>query len=896
MSGLRPVLVALAFAALVPAVDVDEAWRAYRRGDLEVADQAFRAALAADPGRLDARNGLGYVALRRGRLEEADAAFAEVLRRSAGDRDALMGAALLAQRKGQTRQARALAQRVLQDHPQDEEALALVKATAAAELPEVDRFEDPPPPAGVRTVARVEGRRMLLRGADGRERPVFWKGINLGAALPGRFPSEFPERAVYREWIRGMRDVGFDLVRVYTIHPPVFYEELKSWNEAHPENPLWLAHGVWTEPPEGGDFEGDAFRKAYRTEMRRVVNLLHGRAELAPRAGHAAGRYTADVSPWWALTILGREWEPDDVVRFEELRPGVADYEGRYVRGRGLGPMERWLAETLEEAVAYETERYGAQRPIAFTNWPTLDPLHHPTETTKAEESAWRRRLGLEAEAAAIREYDNDAVGLDMEKFEALPANRGGLFASYHAYPYYPDFMVYDPGYRRARDAAGRPAAYLGYLRELVAHHRRHPVLIAETGVPSSREVAHTQPEGWTHGGHHERGQGEIDAGLVRNAYEAGTAGALLFAWIDEWFKHNWLVIEFHRPYDRNRLWHDRQDAEQNYGLLAYRAGDPGPAAELDGRDDEWQASDVVLRATPEASPMALRQDGLDRARRLERLAVRTDETHVYLLLKVETLDADGNGLPDFDRAAFAVVLDVIDPGLGARAFPAGIGLRSEAGLEAAVVLAGERSRLLLARSFDRFTNRSQRPYRPQREDPGTWVSPLSSPNRERITRAGERIPATILDIGVLRRGTTHRDAADRDDNADWQFDAESGVMEVRVPWGLLNVTDPSSRAVLFEGPDSPQGYRTTAGLRVACASFVPEPGKDELWAAALGAGAVRATDALPRPGPDGTVRGLPLFAWPTWEEPRWHSYRKASYRIVRDALARVPGEPAAAP
>jgi tetratricopeptide (TPR) repeat protein len=888
---------ATVLAVLTQAGDVDEAWRAYRRGDLGAAEQAFRAALAAEPGRIDARNGLGYVALRRGRLEDAEAVFAEALRRSPRDRDALVGAALVARRRGRQKEARELARRVLQDHPLDEEALAIVKATADADLPEVDRFLDPPAaPAGVQTVARVEGRSILLRGRDGRERPVFWKGINLGAALPGRFPSEFPERAVYREWIRGMKEAGFDMVRVYTIHPPVFYEELRTWNEAHPESPLWLAHGVWTEPPEGGDFEGDAFMKGYRAEMQRVVNLLHGRAELAPRPGHSAGRYTADVSRWWVLTILGREWEPDDVVRFEELRPGVSDFEGRYVRGRGLGPMERWLAETLEDAVAYETERYGVQRPIAFTNWPTLDPLHHPTETTKAEESAWRRRLGLETEAAAIREYDNDAVGLDMEKLSALPANRGGLFASYHAYPYYPDFMVYDPGYLKARDAAGRPAAYLGYLRELVAHHRRHPVLIAETGVPSSREIAHTQPEGWTHGGHNEHAQGEIDAALVRNAHEAGTAGALLFAWIDEWFKHNWLVIEFHRPFDRNRLWHDRQDAEQNYGLLAYRAGSPGPAAELDGRDDEWRDADIVLRADPArpASPAA--GDGFDRSRRLERVALKSDETHLYILLKAETLDSDGNGQADFDRTAFAIVLDVIDPDLGARAFPAGIGLRSAAGLEAAVLLAGDRSRVVIDRGFDRFTNRYQRPYRPRREDPGTWVSPLSSPNRERITRAGERIPATILDIGVLRRGTTRRDAADRDDNADWQYDARSGVMEVRIPWGLLNVTDPSSRAVLFEGPDSPEGYRVTPGVRVACASFIPEPGTGELEAAAVGAGASRAADALPRPGPGGEVRDLPLFAWPTWEEPRWHSYRKASFGIVRDSLARIPGEPASLP
>ena len=59
------------------------------------------------------------------------------------------------------------------------------------------------------------------------------------------------------------------------------------------------------------------------------------------------------------------------------------------------------------------------------------------------------------------KEYDNDAVGLYALKMRATGAFPAGVFALYYAYPYYPDFMVVDPGYAKARSPDG-PSNYLG--------------------------------------------------------------------------------------------------------------------------------------------------------------------------------------------------------------------------------------------------------------------------------------------------------------------------------------------------------------------------------------------------------------------------------------------------
>ena len=54
-------------------------------------------------------------------------------------------------------------------------------------------------------------------------------------------------------------------------------------------------------------------------------------------------------------------------------------------------------------AVAHETEYYRRQHPVGFASWPTLDPLHHPTEATAAEEALEEaRQLGAAYSMVAL--------------------------------------------------------------------------------------------------------------------------------------------------------------------------------------------------------------------------------------------------------------------------------------------------------------------------------------------------------------------------------------------------------------------------------------------------------------------------------------------------------------
>jgi hypothetical protein len=853
-------LLALATGPAGEPTALDAARSALRDGRLDEAWAGFERRLAADPLDADALVGAGFTALRQGRLEAARQLFARCVAASPRYADAHLGLALVEERQGRPDAARVHLRRALALEPgrEDLRAAEARLGPGPAPLPPLVL----PPALDLRfRVGRERG--FELREAGGW-RPVFLKGVNLGAALPGRFPSEFPSKETYRAWLAEIAEAGFGVIRVYTIHPPWFYEALRQHNLVS-RRPLLLVHGVWVEPPPGDDFEDPAWSGDFEAEMGRVVDLLHGRADLAERPGHAAGSYRADVSHWVLAYILGREWEPQVVEAFDARHPGAGDFLGRFVRCRGGLATERFMARAMERLLAYEHDGYRTQRPVAFTSWPTLDPLHHPTESTRAEE-ARLRRFRLEP-GEIVKEYDNDAVALDMEKFEAGPELQAGLFASYHAYPYYPDFMSLDPGYQAGRDHLGENG-YAAYLRDLVRHHRRHAVVIAETGVPASRLVAHWQPQGLTHGGQDERQQGEQDARLLRDVRDAGCAGAVLFAWIDEWFKRSWLVTELEEPPERKPLWYNVEDAEENYGLVGYRPGAGGPTVVVDGKDGDWQGVPAYL----EGEGLALR--------------LRADEGWLHLLVTWR------EGAFDPARDTLLLGIDTHDVRAGSHRLPPPLPLRSEAGLEFVVRVQDGRAALLVDEPYDLFTHRFRRPYRSRQNDDGRFVMPRTESNRRRVGRDGTEFPARRQEIGWLRRGTQDRADPAFDSLAEWQLGP--GVLEVSLPWGLLNVTDPSSRRVARDGPaqrSGPVGTVVTDGFRVVLAA----------GAAAPQAGRVVATDpgrparTLPaRRG--GRIALPPLFTWPTWEQPAFHRFRKLSFGLVQAALRELPDEPRMTP
>ncbi|HEX9310969.1 MAG TPA: tetratricopeptide repeat protein, partial [Gemmatimonadaceae bacterium] len=353
---------------------VSRGWDAYRKGDASSAETEFKRALAQCSGDPGALTGAGYAVMREGKVAEARTFFQRAVAADSTSYDAVAGAGMSAYRAGDLPAARRSFERALRILPGDSTALSYLAKIPAAVNESL--LGDHLRPAATAIVARTGKRVFEVHDAAGRWSPMWIKAVNLGAAVPGKYPSEFPPNdSTYERWIGLIAQMGANAIRVYTIHPPHFYAALRRWNIAHPAHPVWLIHGVWTELPPGKKrekYDDPQWLGQFRAEMRRVVSLVHGDAAIQPLPGHATGLYRADVSPWTLGYIIGREWEPYSVVAYNASNPSRGDYTGKFITLSGGNPLERWLAEQCDYLVSFEMERYNAQRPVAYTNWPTL--------------------------------------------------------------------------------------------------------------------------------------------------------------------------------------------------------------------------------------------------------------------------------------------------------------------------------------------------------------------------------------------------------------------------------------------------------------------------------------------------------------------------------------------
>jgi hypothetical protein len=378
--------------------------------------------------------------------------------------------------------------------------------------------------------------------------PVFIKGINLGISVPGTQPGQLAATSEdYRRWFSLIKEAGYNTIRLYTLHFPRFYNELRRYNLENPRNPLLVIHGVWLEENET---PADLFlhTAAFDQEIREAVAAVHGDISIGERPGKAYGDFTSDISPWVIGFLPGREIFPSEVALTNQAHPEETVYEGTFFHLPAGDPIEVWLTQRLDGLMHYENETYGEKRPTGFSTWPTLDPLTHPTEHILAGSSEDIEKIDL----ANLVSTDSSA----------------GFFIGYHAYPYYPDFLIQDPYYQAESDTVG-PNNYLGYLRDLKAHYQDVPLIVAEYGVPSSWGSGHQSPSGMNHGGHSEQQQGINDIRMLDNIRESGCAGGIQFSMIDEWFKQTWITNPYSDKQYRH-LWHNITSPEQNFGILAY--------------------------------------------------------------------------------------------------------------------------------------------------------------------------------------------------------------------------------------------------------------------------------------------------------------------------------------
>ena len=613
---------------------------------------------------------------------------------------------------------------------------------------------------------RQEGRAIQIDRGDGWE-DFEIRGVDMGAGIPGHFATDYAiDKETYLRWFQQVKDMGANTIRVYILLGTDFYEAFYEFNKDNPD-PLYLIHGVWIDD-YAQNSHMDAYDPAYlgrfKEDARTVVDVIHGQRWIELGRLSGTGMYTKDISPWVLGYILGVEWEAPTVIYTDRTHEGMGTYHGSYVSSTSeASAFEIMLAQVGDDLMGYESKRYKQQRLLAFSNWPTTDPMSYP--------------LPLQL---FFEKYSQ----VDVENIVAEETVVSGMFASYHVYPYYPDYLQYLPEYANAVDDTGQVNTYRAYLETLVAHHSV-PVVISEFGVPSSRGRAQVDANtGRNQGGMSEDDQGRAIVRSYVDIMASGCAGSVIFTWQDEWFKRTWNTMAnvdlLKTPY-----WSDYQTNEQYFGLLSFDPGTERSVSYADGDDEEWTDADVIGEA-----------DG-------RTLSMKYDEKFVYLMVRgsdvgpgtplylpVDTTQKTGatasaDPVVSFERAAdFLIVLD---------------------GEDESRVLVQERYEVMRAMALRTTTGEDPYENIPAKDTTRfkhidlvlqtiTETQAIADAVANQKNAIADNFYFESYETGKLVYGDANPAHENFDSMADFCYG--DGFVEIKLPWQLLNFSNPSEMQI----------------------------------------------------------------------------------------------------
>lgn len=660
---------------------------------------------------------------------------------------------------------------------------------------------------GIEMVSRTNGKNFEIY-KNGIWEKDFLEGISMGAAKPGYYPGDFGiTKEDYLRWFKYISDMNVEVIRIYTLHMPEFYEALFEFNK-HREKPLYLIQGVWVDEEtmvEKMNLFDKSVINDFKLEINSIIDVIHGNADVEPKIARGHGNYKKDISPYVIGYVLGVEWDPIVVNETNIKNKDIEQFDGKWLFSENSKPVEVFFANVGDSAIDYEMNNYNSQKPIAFTNWLPTDIIPHENEP----------------------EIENRLVDIDTQTVKSKDVYKAGLFASYHIYPYYPDFLSFEPEYKEYRDPDGNPNSYRAYLKDLISRYDI-PVIVGEFGVPTSRGISHEdRSRGFNQGLIEEKAQGEMCSKMINEIYEEGYAGTLLFTWQDEWFKRTWNTK--HYDYEDSRAyWSDKMTNEKYFGVLSFDPGEKESKVYVDGETKEWKSKSILY----EDNKVKLNAD--------------CDEEYLYFKVKKDNLD--------LTKEDIIIPIDVTSNS-GSKTIEQ-YSITTSGDADFAIVINGkDDARVLVSDYYDIYkyyyekgisTDSKTSKFNPIRQCVmGENILPLT----------GELIPQKAIEVGELIYGNGNPKSKDFNSLADYYINEDE--IEIRIPWLMLNIADPSSKKIIGDfNKNNKITYIDVDTIGVGL--NIINNGKEAI-----------------------NVE-MQQFYWEPWEMPKYHERLKESYYMIQ--------------
>lgn len=667
-------------------------------------------------------------------------------------------------------------------------------------------YIDLSPDEPVTTFVKTDSDNIYLDSGSGFKRFEI-KGVNMGSGEPGEWSTDFAiDKETYLRWFKQIQEMGANTIRIYTVQNDTFYNAFYEYNKDN-GNPLWLIHGVWVN-----DYIQNSHRDAYDKDFydtfledcKTVVDVLHGnkKISLGRMASAGSGTYNKDVSRWVIGYILGVEWEDVTVVYTDEKyekNDKYNGYKGKYMyTSEDATPFEGMLARVGDKVIEYESERYKQQRLIAFSNWPTTDPFDYPEK---------------------IASYFMKCAKVDVEHIKTTEKFLSGQFASYHVYPYYPDYLNYtdDLSGFGITDLSpfitenGELNTYKAYLSLLTDHHTM-PVVISEFGVSTGRGMAQKDYNtGRNQGNMSESEQGQALIDCYNDIKSVGCAGCCVFSWQDEWFKRTWNTM-YAVNLKRTPYWSDYQTNEQYFGLLSFDPGTEKSVCYVDGDVSEWTKENVVY-------------DNGENS-----ISVRYDEKFIYFLVYKKDLN--------FENETLYIPIDTTQK--SGSSYCENYNLLFDKAVDFIIVLNGrDNSRVQVQERYEALRSTySQNVYGfdtyvkeniPDIDSPKFVNIDMILQTATPLLYNDNNATAEVFETGKLTYGNANPESKDFNSLAD--FICNGDYIEIKLPWQLLNFSDPSRMSIHDDYYDGNYGVEyITINEMCVCLSCGEEKGRISLY------------------------------------------------------------------
>ncbi|MCL2373512.1 MAG: hypothetical protein FWC78_08955 [Defluviitaleaceae bacterium] len=598
----------------------------------------------------------------------------------------------------------------------------------------------------------------------GEDTPLLLRGVEVVAFVPSQSYWQLgASHADFLRWFGYISDMGATTVYAASIMHSSFYNALYTFNaDPYHDNYLLLIHGV------GGLYVDDM-----SMYLRRVIDIVHGnRVDLLNRYG--VQLFLRDISPWVVAYVINTDINPDHIAYINNNVNFPDSFEGRFFStAPEANRFEALLAEVMDNATEYETRRFKAQRPISFLSSPLVDFLRYQPFY-----------------AVQLRKYAH----LDHENIIPSAEMQAGHFAAYTLFYLSNEFLsLLHPVQRiELADILEDLDVYCnfgGYF-DLLARYHTVPVVAVGFGATSSRTPGRIDAPAIN-----ERQQGHALASLSMQLEERGWAGNIISSWQDDWSRRTWNTAFAADPY-RSMYWNNVQSQSQGYGLMSFDPGQYYRPVRIDGVPDEWTEANFIHE-----------YDGI-------RIYAKQSVQNLYLLVRGEAIN---------QRDVFYLPIK-LSPNSGTDFhehlkfdMPANFLLRIH-GANNTRLMVTMRNNQMFMRFHEEITGENPFLFVPER-----WISEFVPINIamqnttmtrisdqfireeyvygigmvEGIMQVGE--PRDIVrllyrETGRLIHGINDPNHPNFNSIADFHFGHE--LVEIRLPWGLLNFFDPSNLRV----------------------------------------------------------------------------------------------------